>query len=907
MSIKRALLLSSAVGAAWAIGSAAQAQTAAQRAAAVQTQSQGDNGVVIVTAERRAVSVQRVPVAVSVFTSKQRDVLGIQTLQDLTDFTPGFAYSTSLDRAFIRGVGRQTNNLSSQPGVATYNDGVYNSSVISASADTLFLDRTEILRGPQGTLYGRNAIGGAVNAISRLPSSSFYSEARATIANYDFWQVEGAVSGPVNDNLRLRLATSYVQQNQGFFTNVAGGPSEGVQGQDGKSWYVEGQLDANLTPQLELWLKGDAAGWDYSYRSSNTNAIYNTEENVLGGLGPNALFAFNPCFSVAQGAACVGPGGLSPVGQTTGIGGTFTTNGPVVSQNPGIANIHNFATDTPEHANLTDDYNIDAHLTYHTPWNFDIKYIGGYTHYKYHLDTDFDGSNVSELTIPCLPLFIGLGACPSLAAHVFPSNVFNYFEQKTYFSNEVDFTSTGPGNLQWIAGAYQYEEFYDQHIDFPSIGQSQLATPIDLSNYPNLAAPDPSRSYYYAGQRMKDDSYALFGQLDWKFTDTLKLTAGIRWSQDHLSGDEFFRAVSWGTALQGGPPFFLGLQQLGDGLPAFDITSILVCPTGNPAHCTTGALAPGVRSVPTGPLANGKWERSLGQTWSAPTGTVGLEWTPDDVTLLYAKYSRGYKAGGFNSGYVEALPETGPETLDAYEIGGKRQWFDRKLTTNLALFYYNYQGMQIPLSVQPVGGGPAQSQFFNMKQVVSYGVELETIWTPIEHLQILFDYSYLNATIHDNSDCFVDTADPFAVGPGHNIGHCALVAFPGDQPQNVNGQTVPESTRNKVALNGIYTFVFEPGSLSLSASYIWKDQTYDSIFNRPWSLAPSYSQVDLTATWTDVKNRYTIIVFGRNVFNTQGTDGVAGVRIDYQAFAKYQTFGLNPPATYGVQLQVRFR
>jgi len=871
-----------------ALGARAHAQSSGATPPPPQpaNQGQGANNTVFVTAERRAANIQKVPIAVTAFTAKQRDILGIQTLQDLTDFTPGLSYSTSLDRAFIRGVGRQTNNLSTQPGVATYSDGVYNSSVIAAAADTLFLDRTEVLRGPQGTLYGRNSIGGAVNAVSRMPSSTFYAEGRATVANYDAYQVEGAVSGPVNDDLRLRVATSYAEQNKGFFTNVAGGPSEGVTGQNGRSWYVEGQLDANLTPKLELWMKADAAGWDYSYRASNTNSPYDTNFVELGSLGPNALFAFNPCFGVSMATACA----ASPTG--FGVGGSFTHSGRLVTQNPGVFNLRDFATNTPEHANLADDYNIDTHLTYHTPWDFDVKYIGGYTHYKYHLTTDFDGSNVTELTIPCAPLAIFFGFCSAAdpAAHVFPSTIFNYFEQKTYFSNEVDFVSTGTSNLQWIAGLYQYEEFYDQHIDFPSPGQAQLANPIDLANYPNLAAPDPNRSYYYAGQRMKDDSYAVFGQVDWKITDTLKFTGGLRWSQDHLFGGEFFRAISWGTSLP-------TLEFTGDATPAYDITPFLI----------SFAPAQGVKSAPM-LLPNGKWTRNLGATWSAPTGTAGLEWTPDDVSLLYVKYSRGYKSGGYNAGYINAAPETGPETLDAFEIGGKRQWFDRKLTTNLALFYYDYKGMQIPLSVQP-SSGPAQTLTYNMKQVISYGLELETIWVPIEHATILFDYSYLNTRIHDNG-CFLDSDDPSAVAPGAHPAGCPVNGMSGifvNQYQSVNGEQIPEAPNNKIALNGAYTFVLEPGSLTLSASFIWKDKTYDSIFNRAYNLAKAYDQVDLTATWTDTKNRYTIILFGKNVFNTLGTDGVAGVKLNNQPYALYQSFGLIPPATYGVQLQVRFR
>jgi len=880
MTIRQSLLVSVAVGATLAGAGAASAQSAG-RPANGQAEPPAPSGEVIVTAQKRAQSIEKVPVAVSAYTSKQRDIIGIQTLQDLTDFTPGFAYSTSLDRAFIRGVGRQTNNLSTQPGVATYVDGVYNASVTAAAGDTLFLDRTEILRGPQGTLYGRNSIGGAINSISRTPTNTFYSEGRATFGNYGVTNGEAAVSGPINDNLRLRLAGEDNYQSQGYFKNVAGGPSEGG---SGHNWYVEGQADANLTPNLEAWVKADAFGQDSTYRASNNNAPYDTDYTLLGSLGPNALFAYNPCFGVAQTIACSNP---ENPGEFFGVGGTYTQVGNVTT-NPGVTNIRNFNTATPEHANTTDDYNVDLHLTYHTPWDFDIKYIGGYTHYKYHLTTNYDASAVTSLSIPCTP---GTVACLNPAV-IYPTTIFNYFEDKSYFSNEVDFASTSNSNLQWIAGFYQYEEFYGQHIDFPSPQQTELADPTSIITG-GAAAPNPNNSYYYAGQQMKEDSYAGFAQVDWKINDQFKLTGGIRYSQDTLAGTEYFRAISWGTSLP-------ALQSFGAYTPAYDITPALIYLGTSPG--------PGVKSAPM-LLANGRYSRELGQTWSSPTGTAGVEWTPDSATLLYAKYSRGYKSGGFNAGYLYQAPETAPESLDAYELGAKRQWFDRKLTTNLSLFYYNYDGMQIPLSVQPTTG-PAQTIVYNMKNVISYGVELETIWIPFDHAQILFDYSYLNSRIHD-PNCFLDSNDPDARAPGANSRGCpapnsSTGIFP-NQFQKVDGEQVPEATPNKIALNGNYTFMLEPGSLTLSASYIWKDKTYDSIFNRAYNEAPSYSQVDLTATFTDVKNRYTVILFGKNVFNTLGYDGVAGYRLNNEPNALYRTFGLIPPATYGVQLQFRFR
>ena len=138
-----ALLLSGAVSVAFSMAALSEPAPAPAPAAATPASSSDDNAIaeIVVTAEKRNQSLETVPVAISAYTAKTRDLLGIETIQDMTNFTPGLAYSTSLDRAFIRGVGRETNNLSTNPGVATYSDGVYNSSVVAASGDAMFEDR----------------------------------------------------------------------------------------------------------------------------------------------------------------------------------------------------------------------------------------------------------------------------------------------------------------------------------------------------------------------------------------------------------------------------------------------------------------------------------------------------------------------------------------------------------------------------------------------------------------------------------------------------------------------------------------------------------------------------------------------------------------------------------------------
>src|SRR4051812_24801104 len=189
--ISRKSILLSCVCAATAWSSVAYAQEQAAATASNEIEE------LVVTAEKREQSLQDVPVAVSAFTDERRELVGINSVQDLTNFTPGLSYTTSNDRASLRGIGRFTNNRSSEGGVAMYSDGFYTSSVTAFSQSTLFLERTEALRGPQGTLYGKNAIGGALNIQSKRPTDDFYAEQRLGYGNYDAKTVEGAISGPL--------------------------------------------------------------------------------------------------------------------------------------------------------------------------------------------------------------------------------------------------------------------------------------------------------------------------------------------------------------------------------------------------------------------------------------------------------------------------------------------------------------------------------------------------------------------------------------------------------------------------------------------------------------------------------------------------------------------------------------
>ena len=804
---------------------------------AAQAAPAGNNAVldeVVVTAEKREQKIDKVPEAITAFTSKQRDLIGLDSMQDYTNFTPGLSYSSGNDRLFLRGVGRETNTVGSDPGVATYVDGVYNSATVSAAGDELFIDRAEILRGPQGTLYGRNSIGGAINAISRRPTDTFSAEARATFGSYGVSNFEAAVSGPIVPGLRFHLAGYANEQRDGYFKNLAGGPSEGGRS---RGQYLEAQVDAKLGEHADIWVKVFTQNSTANPRTTNVTDAYDYSAYPAGGLSPGSAFGYLTA-------------GYSALGNC--------------ATNPGISNPRNFCTNTPQTARLSPDSGVAVQATWHAT-DLDIKYIGGYQHYVYNQTTELDNTAVKSYQFPCDPFSLCSGI-PGLFPGVGPLTIyatqqFNYVEDKTFQSHELDFTSTTNGPLQWVGGLYYYHEDFTQQDHFAMPLQPQILAPYNILGSA-LAQPNPSGDVVYANGNLQATSYAVFAQADWQATNTVKFTGGLRYTDDQKSGNERFRALCLTAAC-------ISPGQYGIYTQALDITA-------SPSIISY-AIDPGVVAAPTIDPATGIAKRYLSGRWSATTGTAGVSWTPDDQTLAYGRYSRGYKSGGFNAGGISPHPETAPEYVNSFEVGVKRQ-FGKSIQVNAALFRYDYQNLQVPLTV--VTPGVAMTEFVNLKDVVSQGFELEAHWQATHSLQFLLSYGYLDATIR-KACCFVNGANGLT--------------------ESVVGETVPESPRNKIGINGNYTFEFEQGSLNLSVSGIWKAATYDSIFNRPYNLAPSYSQVDLRSTWTDKHNRYSVIGFAKNVFDTLGYDSVTGA-----TGTAARTVSLTPPRTFGVQLQYRF-
>lgn len=940
--------------------------------------------VVVITANKREETVQDIAVAVTAITDELRDEIGLTTVQDYTNFAPGLSYSTASDRLGMRGVTRTSNNFGIRSGISNYVDGVYFSSAIPASREPIFVERVEVVRGPQGTLYGRDSIGGALNVITKRPTEEFEGQFNMQAGDYGVLGVAGTAAGPITDWARYRVGYSRQAQNEGFLTNYSGLQTEGGRRDD---TYIEGQLEFDIGEDLDLWIRAGSLGWDVRYGApgarTGVNSPYPNSTIFFGStadLGPNPWFGLQDPNRSQLGSQNQNPSAPIALG--------------------GADDRYGFNTDFSNYAYLAPTSELAIEAVYHAP-GFDIKYLGGYVWYKYLLRQDQDDSPIKSFTAG--------------GRRYDTERISDYMENRGWYSNELNFISTWDGPLQLLAGVYQYQENYNQLV---YVSQARnpggpvlffndvLSTAFLAPGFNNFAPVLPTRTgytsasgapsgdslMYHTNNQNINNAYGAFLQADYQLSDELKFKAGVRWSNDILDGREYARVINHEVVRAAVAPLFGPAAAF---IPSrIDVTTEIGGPDPSTRSPTNpcGSAGPGVVNANetannggTNPAlggcsaatsfratdltrygiyydaTTGNRYRDLHAEFEEVTGTLGVDWTPDDDTLVYGTYSRGYKPGGLGCAAVfcnlVATPFTDKELVDAYAAGFKREWPEWNLTTNIEAYLYDYQGYQVTNLIipdDPDGAGPAlrpapYSSYVNLPETATTGIELETIWYPTDNLRFLFNYTYTNPEIGDTPP-LVHALDPFALDPAAQpLGTaaaapatCPAPTFspPGSGPatcrgiqgQNLNGNILPFSPKNKLALNGTYTWDFQDGStIDASLSYFWQDVAYSDIFNRHYSEIPAWDQTDGRISWTSGNGNITLIGFVRNMFDQivydnrtsglreGGNNQVAPQECFSSPATTPQAFGqrsaqscyttgetLRPPRTIGVELQLRF-
>ena len=478
---------------------------------------------VVVVANRVESNLMETATAVTAFDSGMRDQLGIENAQDISARTPSLTIAPS--RISIRGIGRPTVALGSDPGVGLYWDGVYNTeNDVFSYSNFLDIDRIEVLRGPQGTLYGRNSIGGAINFISKQPTQEWGGKVVAESGNYDSYILQGIASGPVTDKLSVLAALSKIERKEGFQQDVDNG------------------RDYDLA---ESTYGTVAFTHDTTDRWSNSLKVY-TRDGSTTPENPYVLDAFStdfiPIVNDVETGTQLNFGGFFP-----GESFVNTLQG-MTRENPALRNEKDVSIDRKpfvdnerDSAIFISDYDADS---------FALKYTFGYSKFEYASDYDADliraedsGLDWSQLELaPGLPVSL-------LTGYTFtPADTTRPFSQEsTFTSHELQFISDFDGDINFIGGLYYYDSEEDQALAFIEHNQELRETYAVLATFVG-SGPVPvdlEDGYLFRGEAaIETTSYAAYGQMNWDMTLDTILTLGLRYTYDEKdASDNYF--VQW--------------------------------------------------------------------------------------------------------------------------------------------------------------------------------------------------------------------------------------------------------------------------------------------------------------------------------------------------------------------------
>lgn len=650
---------------------------------------------IVVTAQKREQNLQDVPIAITAFTGEQMNALGVQESFDIATFTPGVHISGNLagqnTQFSIRGVTQNDFNDIIEAPNAVYLDEGYIAIAQGQTFAVFDIERVEILKGPQGTLFGRNATGGLVHYISNKPDfENFGGYLDLTAGQYDVdndanrYTVEAAVTGPITDTIAGRLAIRYNEQDAYLENRYPEGaifnpPPPGAVGQDlgdDKTYAGRGSLAFRPAETLEIVMSAAYAKTEVAtgpYQSKSTIGVVTDGElvNVIDTPADETRLTIDTAGGDAGADAIDGdqllPGGgigldgrLAPGADFFGYkdpdGDDFTFSGDFAFDDQGDTETSGV------NVRVYWDMNNGARLT-------------SVTDYK-----DFDKL-----------LFIDVDAAPVNQLANYAGVDATTFTQEFRLNGETE-------NMRWVAGLYylNIDNKSDNGLKAPenSIVATGLGVPLDIGVKADL----------------ETDSYSIFGQIDYDLTSTLALTAGLRVIQeekDFETGIGFFLSRSNNSVNQGD---FLD-NPAGAGSPFFfdDDTSDTL--------------------------------------WA---GKLQLDYRPTDDLLLYAGINRGVKAGSFNapllgsylgSGGDAALPYD-EEVLISYEGGFKATLGDGSTRLNGSIFYYDYSDYQAFLFVG-VGGVVINAD------AETYGAELELQTTPLDGLDLLFNVAWFDSEVQD--------------------------------------------------------------------------------------------------------------------------------------------------------------
>jgi iron complex outermembrane recepter protein len=675
---------------------------------------------VVVTAQKRAEDVQDVPISISAFSGDFMEDSGVDTLQDLSAYTPNLSLTQSSqvanNRIIIRGVG-SVGNSAIEPSVAVFIDGVYYprpSSVVGSLTD---LEMVEVLRGPQGTLFGRNASMGALNIRTRKPSDEFEGQIRGSYGSDNAVRVSGAASGPLSENVAGRMSFQYSDRD-GFGKNTFTGNGNKSEFGDWQDASVRGKLYFSPNDDLDITLS-----LDYAEVSNEGPILEVISDTVLPAYGPTISAILSPTGPFAP----TGPvpeltNGLDyEVNQDSRDNADDEQWGISADVNwaigehtiRSITSFRDWNNDTFESAlrlpadlfNRVTTYEVEAvsqELQIISPVGQKIEYVAGVYYYNedYKIDQNFDlGADFCAPAVNNLvQARVAAAAIPTLAAAIAP------------FLPNPALAATIAGAI--VTGAVPNGPTLDAAFGLPAGTGTAIFALVPPTAFAAAIGPLASGFCAAGAQTAAVDtefqqdveSIALFGQATFNVSDELRLTGGVRYTRDDKKGS-FVSIINNPIVAPASPinPFGLDLR----------------APENRPDL---------------------RFEENK-ITWM-----VNASYDITNDAMVFGSYSTGFKSGGFNSDGFNSIGLAGgaqrvfdSEEVDNYEFGIKSTLFDNRVRANLTYFHTEISSFQdrqfdgVNFLVQNAG------------ELTQQGVEIDIQAQPIEQLFMLFGMSYLDS------------------------------------------------------------------------------------------------------------------------------------------------------------------
>ena len=845
---------------------------------AAESQSRFINEI-IVTAQKVEEDVQDTALPITALDEETIEDFVLTGPEDLAIHIPSFS-RTEYDFT-IRGVGRNFRALGGDPGVGTYINGMYvEDAFISGSESSLYdVERIEVVRGPQGTLHGRNSIGGVVNYITKSPTPNFEAEFVGGFGVHNLEEYFGYVSGPVIENvLSARLMGAKRRQ-------AGDRPSRAVPGATPVS-DTGGIDDQNIALTLE-YTPTDSLVVSLRANARDVDEVRRAELHIGEGNGDRRIRSTAVCFPL--GVDCYFESAIGASDLPTHNSGANRLI--PISGNGFGENLDNEAWLDYKPSRQVEHYSVGIDVQWSFGYDqFALRYVGGYSDFDWYQDAPWSAPGGRN---SCAPPFCTIG--PN--AEQFREDHFEVDVNHYNYSHELQLISNLDGPFNFVSGVFTYRAntsheyrwrdpaLFGAYTRTPSYGLiGEIFGPpiypvrhgfrngdIGLGTYDAVS----DGTYLWTFTDLDNRALAFYSQMNFDLSEQVRLSLGGRWSRDRKD----FSDRSWIVAELTAADNF--------GVPLSVLNTLLT--TDPETNETTGEIYR-LRGYPFA-VQYGVEEK---EAWREPIWRVALDWQPADSTLVYGAIATGYRSGGF-VGILGNIPDYEKENLVAYELGYKADFLKGRARVNTAAYLYDYRDQQSqtvsPLPCSEPGceaSQPVTERVINVPEARAIGAEIEATISVTPELTVGGHYSYLDTKVTD---------DFFLSKLGNDLGP----EIQADELANTKGFRLVRSPRNKLAVWANYTLLLgDRGSLDFFSSYAYTGDQYQDVFNVRINKMPSFSRWDARISWRSATRKYKVTAWVNNIEDELGITSIETAQNNGRRAVT------TAPRIWGLQFQAKF-